>query len=112
MTALDPGVAGQLAEDLPPEAFAAVVETFTADTARLLGLFLAADRAGDGAAFARAAHTMAGAAGAVGAKELERLARRALAEHDAPDREIVLRLARIHAQRAVAELRAMVRRSA
>jgi len=109
MSSLDPDIAGQLAEDLPPEAFAAVLETFAADAVRLLGDLEAAHRAEDAKAFARAAHTLAGAAGAVGARELELLARRAMDEAGEADREVILSLAGIHARRAIAELRGMIR---
>ncbi len=112
MSALDPDIAAQLAEDLPPEAFAAVLETFAADAARLIGELAAAHRANDATAFARAAHTLAGAAGAVGARDLERLARQAMFESDAADRDAILPLAGMHARRAIAELRGMIRRGA
>jgi HPt (histidine-containing phosphotransfer) domain-containing protein len=109
MSSLDPDIVAQLAEDLPPEAFAAVLETFAADTVRLIAALEAAHRADDSTAFARAAHTLAGAAGAVGARDLERLARRAMRDSDAADREEALPLAGMHARRAIAELRGMIR---
>lgn len=76
--ALDPDIAGQLAEDLPPEVFARIIATFEADLARLTRELAAAHAAGDLAGYLAAAHSLAGAAGAVGATGLETAARLAM----------------------------------
>jgi HPt (histidine-containing phosphotransfer) domain-containing protein len=78
VTALDPSIAGQLAQDLPPEDFRRIVETFEDDLGRLAGELEQAGLAGDLDAYRRAAHSLAGAAAAVGAVMLERTARVAM----------------------------------
>jgi HPt (histidine-containing phosphotransfer) domain-containing protein len=75
---LDPDIAGQLAEDLPPEVFANIIATFERDLARLTRELADAAAAGDARAYAMAAHSLAGAAAAVGATALEREARIAM----------------------------------
>jgi HPt (histidine-containing phosphotransfer) domain-containing protein len=72
------GFAAQLAEDLSPEDLRLVLRVFGDDVRRLTGVLEAAMRAGDAAAFRRAAHGLAGAAGAVGAQRLEAACRAAM----------------------------------
>jgi HPt (histidine-containing phosphotransfer) domain-containing protein len=78
VTALDPSIAGQLAQDLPPEDFRRIVETFEDDLGRLAAELEQAGLAGDLDAYRRAGHSLAGAAAAVGAIMLERTARVAM----------------------------------
>ena len=78
MTAFDPSIAEQLAQDLPPEDFRRIVETFEDDLGRLAGELERAGLAGNLDAYRRAAHSLAGAAAAVGAIVLERTARVAM----------------------------------
>ena len=108
MTVLDPDVAAQLAEDLPPDVFALIVATFETDCARILAELSAA--AEDSDAFARAAHTLAGAAAAVGARVLAELARRGMGATDGEDRAILLPLLRVQSRAAVGELKALAAR--
>jgi HPt (histidine-containing phosphotransfer) domain-containing protein len=78
VSALDPSIAEQLAQDLPPEDFRRIVETFEDDLGRLAGELEQAGLAGKLDAYRRAAHSLAGAASAVGAVMLERTARVAM----------------------------------
>lgn len=71
-----------LQEDLSPEDMRVVLGVFDADAKRLLVVLNAAVDAGDPVAFKRAAHGLAGAAGAVGARTLEQTCRMAMARSD------------------------------
>lgn len=84
MSALDPSVAGQLAEDLPPDVFRTIIATFEEDMTRLVQELQAAHAAADQDGYERAAHSLAGAAAAVGAVGLEREARIAM-DHKQPE---------------------------
>jgi hypothetical protein len=68
-----------LAEDIGADTVRVVAGLFEADCARLLARMADAAVAHDPAEFRRAAHGLAGAAGAVGAATLERTCRDALA---------------------------------
>lgn len=78
------GFASQLAEDLSTEDLRLVLSVFRTDVQRLTGSLADAVSAGDGTAFRRAAHALAGAAGAVGADGLESACRRAMAQDGDP----------------------------
>ena len=65
----------QLAEDIPLEDLRLVLKTFEDDMQRLSQAMSAAAATSDFASFRRAAHSLAGAAGAVGAVALEDRAR-------------------------------------
>ena len=78
VSALDPSIAEQLAQDLPPEDFRRIVETFEDDLGRLAGELDRHGLAGNLDGYRRAAHSLAGAAAAVGATMLERTARIAM----------------------------------
>jgi len=84
MSALDPSVAGQLAEDLPPDVFRTIIATFEEDMTRLVQELQTAHAGGDQDGYERAAHSLAGAAAAVGAVGLEREARIAM-DHKQPE---------------------------
>jgi HPt (histidine-containing phosphotransfer) domain-containing protein len=84
MSALDPSVAGQLAEDLPPDVFRTIIATFEEDLTRLVQELQTAHESGDQNGYERAAHSLAGAAAAVGAVGLEREARIAM-DHRQPE---------------------------
>jgi len=75
----DLGFAVQLAEDLSADDLRLVLTVFQTDVQRLTAALADAARADDAAAFRRAAHGLAGAAGAVGAARLEEACRRAMA---------------------------------
>ena len=106
MRSLDPDIIAQLREDLPPDIFARIVRSFEEDASRLVADLDAACAAGDGAGFRRAAHTLAGAAGTVGALPLEEAARRCMVSvTDAEHPELCAR-ALAEADEAVAALRA------
>ena len=90
MSALDPEVAGQLAENLPPDVFRTIISTFEVDLARLAQELAAAAHNGDQEGYERAAHSLAGAAAAVGAIGLEREARIAMDHKQPVPPEIVL----------------------
>jgi len=72
------GFATQLAEDLSRDDLRLVLSVFRADVERLTAALTGAARAEDGLAFQRAAHGLAGAAGAVGAGALEQACRAAM----------------------------------
>ncbi len=97
--ALDPSVAGQLAEDLPREDFLRIIHTFHEDLLRLTGEIVAAVPRGDVVGFQRAAHSLAGAAAAVGAARLEAAARQGMAGAQPPS---VALAGRIEAEAAAA----------
>ncbi|WP_164867872.1 Hpt domain-containing protein [Rhodovarius crocodyli] len=78
VSAIDPSIAGQLADDLPPEIFRRIIATFEADLARLTGELTQSAGEGDLDGYLRAAHSLAGAAAAVGARRLEVEARTAM----------------------------------
>jgi HPt (histidine-containing phosphotransfer) domain-containing protein len=78
MTALDANVLTQLAADLSPADLRFVVRTFDTDMQRLGAALAAAGQAGDAMGWRRAAHSIAGAAAAVGAMRVEQLAREAM----------------------------------
>lgn len=93
MSALDPEVANQLAEDLPPDVFRTIISTFEDDLTRLAQELAAAAQAGNQEAYERAAHSLAGAAAAVGAVGLEREARIAMDHRQpVPPQEVLPRL--------------------
>jgi len=83
----EPSFAAQLAEDLSEDDLRHVLLVFGGDVARLTGVLRDTATAGDAIGFRRAAHGLAGAAGAVGAMSLERQCRLAMASPgiDAPD---------------------------
>lgn len=107
MSVLDPETTGQLLEDLPAGVFAVIVTTFETDSGRLLAALGAAEAANDAEGFARAGHTLAGAAGAVGARDLAATARRAMKAETAEDRATLLPLLRLQARIATSELRGL-----
>ena len=76
----DLGFAAQLAEDLSPDDLRLVLGVFRADVQRLTGAMAEALCGADFVAFRRAAHGLAGAAGAVGATRLEQASRRAMGD--------------------------------
>lgn len=78
MNALDPQVALQLAAELPPDVFAEVAHTFEADLGRLVWEMRQAVLREDAESYRRGAHALAGAAGSIGARVLESLARQAM----------------------------------
>lgn len=79
MTMPEPSFAAQLAEDLPEDDLRHVLLVFGADVTRLTGVLRDAVTAHDAIGFRRAAHGLAGAAGAVGAMKLERQCRLTMA---------------------------------
>ncbi len=107
MSAIDPEIAGQLAEDLPREDFLRILRTFEADLRRLsLELEQAA---GEGAmdSFRRAAHSLAGAAAALGARRLEQVARMAMERRLDHEPALLATRVRQEARSAMAELSAL-----
>lgn len=74
----EPDFAVQLREDLPSEDARHVLSLFAGDLQRLSAAVMAAAQAGQGPALRRAAHALAGAAGAVGAASLEQICRAAM----------------------------------
>ena len=91
---VDPVFAADLARDLDPEDYARVLRLFRQDVVQLSETITRAAAAGDDTGFRRAAHGLAGAAGAVGAKALEAACRivmaprAVIADHNASAREI------------------------
>ncbi len=72
------GFAEQLQADLSPRDVRHVLAVFAADLGRLMDVLGETARAGEAASFGRAAHALAGAAGAVGAAALELACRAAI----------------------------------
>jgi HPt (histidine-containing phosphotransfer) domain-containing protein len=71
VSALDPAFVAQLLEDLTEPELRLVAESFGRDLDSLTAAMETAARAGDRDGFARHAHRLAGAAGAVGAAALD-----------------------------------------
>ncbi|SHJ84505.1 Hpt domain-containing protein [Roseomonas rosea] len=107
MSAIDPDVAGQLAEDLPRDVFVSIIQSFEQDLARLVRQMVEAVHAGNTEEYRRAAHGLAGAAGSIGAKTLEALARQAMRSDDrTPAQQMILGIGEA-AKVALAELAAL-----
>ncbi|MFC4167811.1 Hpt domain-containing protein [Teichococcus aestuarii] len=107
MNALDPQIARQLAEDLPSEVFVNILRTFEADLARLAEQMVTAAQQGDLEGYRRGAHGLAGAAGAIGARRLESLARQAMNPRDTTPPEQLLPQLGTAAQETLQELVAL-----
>lgn len=108
MTALDPDITGQLVADLAPEDLAVILQAFRGDVTRLVAELQAAAGQGDADGYLRAAHSLAGAAAAIGATQLEQLARLAMVPGALPQAGAVLpRLAPV-ATATLAELAALI----
>lgn len=78
-----PVFAADLAQELPPADYLRVLELFRIDMVRLAGEVDTAASAGRHEALRRAAHGLAGAAGAVGATELDTACRSIMRRKDA-----------------------------
>lgn len=76
---VDPVFAADLARDLDPEDYARVLRLFRQDVVQLSETISRNAAAGDDTGFRRAAHGLAGAAGAVGAQALESACRAVMA---------------------------------
>ncbi len=107
MNAIDPDIAGQLAADLPREDFVRIVRTFETDLGRLAVMLEQAVAAGDLDGYRRAAHSLAGAAAAVGARRLEQVARMAMDHRSTADPAYLARGVRYEAAAALTELAAL-----
>ncbi|MDP3415216.1 Hpt domain-containing protein [Falsiroseomonas sp.] len=107
MNAIDPEIAGQLASELPREDFVRIVRTFEDDLGRLARLLEAAVAAGDEEGYRRSAHSLAGAAAAVGARRLEQVARIAMDHRNPADPRVLALQVRQEASEALAELSAL-----
>ncbi|MGK7862466.1 Hpt domain-containing protein [Falsiroseomonas sp. E2-1-a4] len=107
MSAIDPEIAGQLASDLPREDFVRILRTFEDDLGRLARLLEEAVAAGDEEGYRRSAHSLAGAAAAVGARRLEQVARIAMDHRNAADPRALALQVRQEAAQALAELSAL-----
>ena len=110
VSALDPSIAEQLAQDLPPEDFRRIVETFEDDLGRLAGELERAGLAGNLDAYRRAAHSLAGAASAVGAILLERTARVAMDPRSGMTPAQMVPIVRAQATAALQELAVLAAR--
>lgn len=104
VSALDPEFVALLVEDLEPEELRLVLQTFGRDLERLMAALAEAAAVADHAGFGRAAHTLAGAAGAVGAHPLQRMARRLSEGDTSEDLPLALRLLRVQAREALGAL--------
>ena len=111
VSALDPNIAEQLAQDLPPADFRRIIETFEDDLGRLARQLEAAAMAGDRDGYQRAAHSLAGAAAAVGAVPLEQAARAAMDPRSPHPPAVVVPVIRDRAIAAVRALAALAERS-
>ena len=107
VSAIDPDIAGQLAADLPREDFVRILRTFEIDLARLATELEQAVAPRNLDDYRRAAHSLTGAAAAVGARRLEAVARIAM-DHRRTDDPIQLAITvRQEAAAALAELAAL-----
>ncbi|SDD09726.1 Hpt domain-containing protein [Belnapia rosea] len=111
VSAIDPNIAEQLAQDLPPADFRRIIETFEDDLGRLAHQLEAAAIAGNWDNYQRAAHSLAGAAAAVGAIPLEQAARVAMDPQSPHPPAVVVPVIRDRAMAALQELSALVARS-
>ena len=87
----------QLLHDLSREDARRVLAVFREDIFRLGEVLRVSARAGDQPGFRRAAHGLAGAAGAVGAEELEQACRLAMSRHYESSEQFPAAAAEIHA---------------
>ncbi len=104
MNAIDPDIPAQLAADLPRDDVVRILRTFEEDLGRLARELSAAAGAGEAEAYRRAAHSLAGAAAAVGAKRLEQAARIAMDRRDATEPRLLAARIAEEAAAALAEL--------
>ncbi len=107
VSAIDPEIAGQLAAELPREDFVRILRTFEDDLGRLAVMLETSVSTGDEDGYHRAAHSLAGAAAAVGARRLEQVARIAMDRRVAADPRTVALHVRHEAAAALAELAAL-----
>lgn len=107
VSALDPDFVAQLVEDLEPEELRLIVQTFGRDLERLMAALEQAAKAGDHVGFGRRAHTLAGAAGAVGARPLQSMARRLSEPDTSEDLPLALRVLQAQAREALGALGAL-----
>jgi HPt (histidine-containing phosphotransfer) domain-containing protein len=96
-----------LASDLPRDDFVRIVRTFEDDLGRLARLLEASVAAGDEDGYRRAAHSLAGASAAVGAKRLEQVARVAMDHRSTADPRVLAIQVRQEASAALSELAAL-----
>jgi hypothetical protein len=104
VSAIDPEIAGQLASELPRDDFVRIVRTFEDDLGRLAVQLEAAVAGGDIDGYRRAAHSLAGAAAAVGARRLEQVARVGMDHRSTVDPATVALHVRHEARAALLEL--------
>lgn len=107
VSAIDPEVSGQLAADLPREDFVRIMRTFEEDLGRLAEELEQAAARGDLETYRRAAHSLAGAAAAVGAKRLEAVSRIAMDHRRSEDPRMMAGHVRAEARAALSELAAL-----
>jgi HPt (histidine-containing phosphotransfer) domain-containing protein len=107
VSAIDPEIAGQLAADLPREDFVRILRTFETDLGRLANELDGSVAARDLDGYRRAAHSLAGAAAAVGARRLEAVARIAMDHRRTEDPVGLARQVRQEAAAALSELAAL-----
>jgi chemotaxis protein histidine kinase CheA len=98
----EPGFATQLREDLPAEDVRYVLLAFSTDLSRLSETIRDLARAGHGAALRRAAHALAGAAGAVGAENLSVICRAVMTDQTAGAARLAVHAAAIETAAAAA----------
>ena len=84
--------------------FVGIIRSFEQDLARLVRQMVDAARADDVEDYRRAAHSLAGAAGSIGAKSLEAMARQAMRRDDrTPAQQMILGIG-AEARAALSEL--------
>lgn len=104
VSAIDSETTGQLAAELPRDVFLSIVRTFEQDLARLVRQMVESARTGQVEEYRQAAHGLAGAAGSIGARTLESLARQAMQPDDrTPAQQMILSIGE-EAKAALAEL--------
>ncbi len=89
--------------------FLGIIRSFEQDLARLVRQMVEAARTDDAEEYRRAAHSLAGAAGSIGARSLEAMARQAMRHDDrTPAQQMILRIG-AEAKAALSELSVLAR---
>jgi HPt (histidine-containing phosphotransfer) domain-containing protein len=102
MTRAVQGFPARLSQDLDPEDLRSVLSVFRQDVNRLTGVLDGTAAAGDSSSFRRACHSLAGAAGAVGATALAQACRDAMARAELSPAQLRVARAEIRALGAAA----------
>jgi HPt (histidine-containing phosphotransfer) domain-containing protein len=109
METINAEVIRQLADELPPAILRSIIGTFETDIIRLAQELMSASKAGNTDGYRRAAHSIAGAASAVGASRLEHEARLAMDPNHAEASHVIMPRLMLEAKAAIEALRCIAR---